>query len=56
MLPGWKTLDTQNNSLNTELLEDKDLDNHSRDCYTDTIMILKQMIYWLNFVTREEYI
>jgi len=29
MLAGWKTLDTQNNSMTTDLLEkDEDLDDH----------------------------
>jgi len=28
MLRGWKTLDTQNNSLTTDLSKDEDLEDH----------------------------
>jgi len=52
MSPGWKTLDTQNNSMSIHLLQYKDLDNHERDHQTDTIVRQKQVIYWPNFVTR----
>jgi hypothetical protein len=30
MFPGWKTLDTQNNSLNIDLSQDEDLDLDDR--------------------------
>jgi hypothetical protein len=53
-LVGWKTLDTQNNSLIIDLWEDEDLDDHERDHWMDTVVRQKQVIYWPNFVTRRE--
>jgi len=47
-----KDIDTQNNSLTTDLSEDKDSVDHYRDYWMDNIMRLKQVTYLLNFVTR----
>jgi len=45
MSTGWKTSDTQNNTLTISLSEDGDLDDHKRDYYTDKIMRSKWVIY-----------
>jgi hypothetical protein len=42
----------QNNFLTNDLSEDEDLDDHLRDYETEKIVRPKQVIYWLNFVTR----
>jgi hypothetical protein len=54
MLEEWKTSDTQNNFLTTNLLKDKDLDNYLRDRLT--IFGLKEVVYWPNFMTRRSYV
>jgi len=38
MSAGWNTLDTENNSLNIDLSENEDMDNHGRDYRTDKIV------------------
>jgi len=40
MLAGRTAIDTQNNSLNIDLMEEEDM-----DCWTDTAMKLKQVLY-----------
>jgi len=49
MQAGWKTLDTQNNSLAIDHLLEDDLDDQY---YTDAVMRPIQVIYWPNFVNR----
>jgi hypothetical protein len=44
MLTGWKTLDTQNNSLTVDPSEEEGLDNRYTDNGGDTILSLKQVI------------
>jgi hypothetical protein len=48
----WKSLDTQNKSLPKNPPEDEDLDDHSRNYWTDTVVRPKQVIYWSNFMTK----
>jgi hypothetical protein len=50
MSAGRKTSDTQNNSLNIDLSEEEDLDDHERDYWADTIVRPEQVIYWSNLV------
>jgi hypothetical protein len=52
MLAGWKALGTQSISLTIDVLEDE-LDGHLKDCWMDTIVRLKQVSYWSNFVTEK---
>jgi hypothetical protein len=43
-------LHTQNSNLTVDLLEDDDLDKHERAYWKDTIVRMKQVIYWPNFM------
>jgi len=45
MSAGWKTLDTQNNSLTIDLSENEDLDDDYRDYWADTDVMPKLVTY-----------
>jgi len=49
---GWKTLDTQNNSLTIDLSEDGDMADHYRCYEMETDVEPKQVICLPNLVTR----
>jgi hypothetical protein len=51
MLAEWIILDTQNNSLANDLSEEENLTT-IKETINDTVVRLKEVIYWATFVMR----